>query len=223
VERSGIVSRIIVFGAGGRAGRRVVAEAVSRGHQVTAVVRDPAQHQDLSTAGLSVAAGDVTAVDDVADLAAGHDVAVNAAARLDVPSEQFFPAAARALVEGLVRAGVGRLLAIGVGTTLETAPGVAVHDAPDFPAAYRAFSLGHAAQLEVLRAADPGLDWVVLVPPPTVLDNEAIRTGRYRIGGTQVLAVGDGTPMFSYADLAVALVDEVESPKHHRELVAIAP
>jgi putative NADH-flavin reductase len=158
----------------------------------------------------------------VADLAAGHDAAVNAAARLDVPAEQFFPAAARALADGLIRAGVARLLVIGVGTALETAPGVAVHDAPDFPAEYRAFSLGHAAQIEVLRAADARLDWAVLVPPPTVLDDESARTGRYRTGGTRVLPAPAGPAPFSYADLAVALVDEIENPKHHRELVAVA-
>ncbi|HUR09209.1 MAG TPA: NAD(P)H-binding protein [Nonomuraea sp.] len=217
------MSRIVIFGAGGRAGRRVVAESVMRGHEVTAVVRDPGKHQDLNTPGVSLVAGDVTAADDVADLAAGHDAAVNAAARMDVPSEQFFPAAARALVDGLLRAGVGRLMVIGIGTTLETAPGVAVHDAPDFPAEYRAFSLGHAAQIEILRAADTRLDWAVLVPPPTVLDNETARTGRYRTGGTQVLTAGADTAPFSYADLAVALVDEIEHPKHHRELVAVAP
>jgi putative NADH-flavin reductase len=217
------VSRIIIFGAGGRAGRRVVAEAVTRGHQVTAVVRDPGKHRDLGTAGASLVAGDVTAVDDVADLSAGHDAAVNAAARMDVPSEQFFPAAARALVDGLHRAGVGRLVVVGVGTTLETAPGVAVHDAPDFPAEYRAFSLGHAAQIEVLRTAGSRLDWVVVVPPPTLLDDEAARTGRYRTGGSQVLPASADTALFSYADLAVALLDEIENPKHHRELVAVAP
>lgn len=217
------MSRIVILGAGGRAGRRVVAEAVMRGHQVTAVVRDPGKHQDLHTPGVSLVAGDVTAVDDVVDLAAGHDAAVNAAARMDVPSEQFFPAAARALVDGLLRAGVGRLMVIGIGTTLETAPGVAVHDAPDFPAEYRAFSLGHAAQIEILRAADTRLDWAVLVPPPTVLDDETARTGRYRTGGIQVLPARADTALFSYADLAVALVDEIEHPKHHRELVAVAP
>jgi hypothetical protein len=155
-ERSSTVGKIIVFGAGGRAGRRVVAEAVSRGHQVTAVVRDAGKHQDLGTAGVSVVRGDVTVSDEVAALAAGHDAAVNAAARLDVPSEQFFPAAARALVDGLARAGVSRLVVIGVGTALETAPGVAVHDAPEFPAEYRAFSVGHADQTEVLRGGWPG-------------------------------------------------------------------
>jgi putative NADH-flavin reductase len=208
------MSRIVVFGAGGRAGRRVVDEAAARGHQVTSVVRHPSRYPDIS--GVT---GDVTDADSVAAVAAGHDAAVHAAARLDVPAERFFPVAARALVGGLARAGVHRLVVIGIGTVLETEPGVAVHDAPDFPAEYRAFSLGHAAQLDVLRAADGGLDWLVLAPPPTVLDDEAARTGRYRIDGTRVLP---GGASFSYADLAVAIVDEIETPKHHRTLSGVA-
>ncbi|GAA1742014.1 NAD(P)-dependent oxidoreductase [Luedemannella helvata] len=195
------MKRIVVFGAGGRAGRRVVAEAASRGHQVTAAGRDT---------------GDVTSADDVARLAAGHDAVVNAAARVDVPAETFFPAAARALVDGLRRAGVSRLVGVGIGTALQTAPGVAVHDAPDFPAPYRAFSLGHVAQLDVLRDAD--LDWLLLAPPPVVLDDAAPRTGRYRLGDTSVLP---GEQAFSYADLAVAIVDQIETPTHHRTMVAL--
>jgi putative NADH-flavin reductase len=209
------VSSIVVFGAGGRAGRRAVAEARARGHRVTPVVRDPDRHPDLPAA----VAGDVTDPDSVARVAAGHDAAVNAAARLDVPAGEFFPAAARALLDGLARAGVDRLVAIGIGTVLETAPGVAVHDSPDFPAGARAFSLGHAAGLAVLREAGTALDWVVLAPPPVVLDEHAARTGRYRTGGDRLL---DGPDAFSYADLAVAVLDEVDRPAHHRSLVAVA-
>ncbi|GAA4708799.1 NAD(P)-dependent oxidoreductase [Phytohabitans rumicis] len=184
------------------------------------MVRDPARHEDLRGPGVTVVTGDVTDAVAVAELAAGHRAAVNTAARMDVPAEEFFPAAARALTEGLLRAGVGRLVAVGVGSTLETAPGVAVHDAPDFPAEYRDFSVGHAAQFAVLEAADPRLDWVLLVPPPVVLDDTAARTGRYRTGGAAVLP---GAEAFSYADLAAALVDEIDTPRHHRALVAVAP
>jgi putative NADH-flavin reductase len=210
------VSSIVVFGAGGRAGRRVVAEALARGHRVTPVVRDPGRHPDLPAA----VAGDVTDPDSVTGVATGHDAAVNAAARLDVPAAEFFPAAARALLDGLPRAGVDRLVAIGIGTVLQTPPGVAVHDSPGFPADGRAFSLGHAAGLAVLRETGAGLDWVVLAPPPEVLDEHADRTGRYRTGGDGLLA--DGPAGFSYADLAVAVLDEVERPAHHRALVAVA-
>jgi putative NADH-flavin reductase len=142
------------------------------------------------------------------------------AARLDVPSEEFYAAASRALVDGLARAGVSRLVALGIGSLLEVSPGVRLIDTPGFPADARAFSLGHAVEMEVFEKS--ALDWVVLAPPPVFLDGEASRTGRYRIGGGQVPASAEGDPAFSYADLAVALVDEVESPRHHRVQVAVS-
>ncbi|MER5365916.1 MULTISPECIES: NAD(P)H-binding protein [unclassified Streptomyces] len=215
-------SRIVVFGAGGRAGRRAVAEAVARGHLVTAVVRDTGKHRGLAGEGVSVVAGDVTRADSVAEVAAGHDAAINAAGRLDMPSAEFYSSAAHALLDGLARAGVGRLVLVGIGSTLETAPGVAVHDAPGFPGEARAFSLGHTAELDVLRAAETDIDWLVIAPPPVMLDDEAPRTGRYRTGDNRVLPAVDGATSFSYADLAVALIDEIESPKHHRSLTAVA-
>ncbi|WP_193318373.1 NAD(P)-dependent oxidoreductase [Nonomuraea phyllanthi] len=212
------MSRIVVYGAGGRAGRRVVAEAAGRGHEVTAVVRDPARHPAPAGApGVRVVAGDVTDLGDVARTAAGHDAAVQAAARMDVPSEEFYRAAAEALAGGLARAGVTRLVAVGIGSLLEVSPGVRLVDTPDFPAEARAFSLGHAAELAVFEKS--GLDWVVLAPPPVFLDEEAARTGRYRIGGGRV---PDLEPALSFADLAVAVVDEVERPAHHRVQVAVS-
>jgi putative NADH-flavin reductase len=217
------VSSIVVFGAGGRAGRRTVTEALVRGHQVTAVVRDPGRHTDLPGAErLTVVAGDVTEARSVADTAAGHDAAVNAAVRLDLPAAEFFPAAARALLAGLPKAGVDRLVAVGIGTVLQTSPGTAVHDSPGFPAEGRAFSLGHAAGLAVLQAEGSGLDWVVLAPPPEVLDDAGPGTGRYRTGDDRLLPAAAGSAPFSYADLAVAVLDEIDRPTHHRALVAVA-
>ncbi|WP_329520667.1 NAD(P)-dependent oxidoreductase [Spirillospora sp. NBC_01491] len=216
------MSKVVIFGAGGRAGRHAVTEAVARGHQVTAVVRDAAKHRSLAGDGVTVVSGDVTRADSVAAVASGHDAAINAAARLDMASDEFYVSAAHALSSGLPRAGVGRLLWIGIGTMLEAAPGVPVHDTPGFPEEGRAFSLGHAAGLDALRTAGAEIDWLVLAPPPVVLDDEAPRTGRYRTGGGQVLPAGEGASGFSYADLAVALVDEIETPKHHRSLTAVA-
>ncbi|WP_336214066.1 NAD(P)-dependent oxidoreductase [Nonomuraea sp. LPB2021202275-12-8] len=216
------MSKIVIFGAGGRAGRHAVTVAADRGHHVTAVVRDPAKYPDLARDGVTVTGGDATDADSVAAVAAGHDAAISAVARLDVPAEEFYAGTAHALLDGLARAGVGRLVLIGIGTTLEIAPGVRLLDTPGFPADARAFSLGHAAELDVLRAADTAIDWLVLAPPATFLDAEAPGTGRYRIGGNQVPAAEDGA-LFPYADLAAALVDEIESPKHHRTLVAVAP
>ncbi|MGO4634023.1 NAD(P)-dependent oxidoreductase [Streptomyces sp. 2RAF24] len=198
--------------------RAAVAEAAARGHRVTAVVRDPAKHRDLDGDRVTVVRGDATDAESVAALAAGHDAALNAAARLDVPSEEFFTAAARALVTGLTAAGVERLLALGIATTLETAPGPRLMDAPDFPAAWRAFAQGHVAEFALLTAEAGALDWLMVVPPLD-LDPEAERTGSYR---TAVGTVLDGPGRIAHADLALALLDEIEHPRHSRTQLAVS-
>lgn len=213
------MGRIVIFGAGGRAGRAAVEEARMRGHQVTAVVRDPARYDDLAADGVAVVAGDVTDADSVAAVADGHDAAISAAYRADAPPAPFFTGAAIALLDGLTRAGVGRLLDIGLVATLETEPGVRIMDDADFPEPWRQFAQGHAKGLEVMRAATADLDWLV-VTPPMVLD-DAPRTGSYQVGH-RLLTNDDGTSHLSYADLAVALLDEIEVPKHHRTQIAVA-
>ncbi|WP_329125133.1 NAD(P)-dependent oxidoreductase [Streptomyces sp. NBC_01465] len=212
------MSSIVVFGAGGRVGRAVLAEAVRRGHTVTAVVRDPRTYADLAGPGITVVRGDATDADAVAAAAAGHDAAVNASARLDVPSRDFFVAAAEAMIAGLGKAGVQRLLVLGIATTLETAPGVRIMDDPSFPEEHRIFSQGHVAEFETLTAAGPGLDWLMVVPPMN-LDPQGPRTGGYRTAEGTVL---DGTGHISHPDLAIALLDEIDTPRHHRIQLAVA-
>jgi putative NADH-flavin reductase len=212
------MTRIVVFGAGGRAGRRAVEEAAARGHSVTAVVRAAEGHRGLARDGVQVVSGDVTDAAGVASMAAGHDAAITAASRMDVPAVEFYGAATKALVAGLGDAGVRRLVLVGMGPVLETAPGRRLLDDPGYPPEYRAFALGHVEQLDVLADAD--LDWVVLAPPVTFLDDTAARTGRYRTGGAALLEPTDAP--LSYADLAVALVDEAEEPRN-RGLVAVWP
>jgi len=210
------MSRIVIFGAGGRAGRRAVTEAAARGHDVTAVVRNPDKHQDLQTGTIRVRAGDVTDRTSVSLASQGHDAAINAAARLDVDATEFYLAATRALVA----ARVPRLVLVSIATILETGDGTRLHDAPDFPPEHRAFSLGHLAELEEVQRTGGDTDWLVLAPPLVFLDDRAPRTGDYRIGTGRVLdQPADRT--FSYADLAVALVDEAAAPEHHRTLAAV--
>ncbi|WP_101610310.1 NAD(P)-dependent oxidoreductase [Amycolatopsis sp. BJA-103] len=215
------MSKIVIFGAGGRGGRRAVAEAVNRGHRVTAAVRDPRRHADLAGDAVTLIAADVTVSDDVAKAAAGHDAAISSIYRADLPAREYYPAAAHALIDGLGQAGVTRLVVVGVGSALEIAPGVAFHDQPGWPPEHREFSLGHTAELEVLRASGGALDWVVVAPPPAIIDEHAERTGEYRSGDHRVLPRAEDAGPFSYADLAVALVDEIERPGHSREMVAI--
>lgn len=86
------MSRIVIFGAGGRAGRAAVAEACQRGHEVTAVVRDPAKHRGLAAGGVRLVSGDITDGDSVTRVAQGHDAAIHAAADLGAQPESFSPA-----------------------------------------------------------------------------------------------------------------------------------
>ncbi|HET6345443.1 MAG TPA: NAD(P)H-binding protein, partial [Myxococcota bacterium] len=138
------MSRIVIFGAGGRAGRHLVAEALRRGHGVTGVVRDPARHRGVQ--------GDVTDVASVASTAQGHDVAICTVYQQETDHTAFYLSVAKALVEGLRQANVKRLIVIGMDTSL------------DHP-----FAQARAAELAYLQANAGGLDWHFLVPPPVVL------------------------------------------------------
>lgn len=202
---------IVVFGAGGRAGRQAVAEARRRGHHVTPVVRDPAGHGDLDDVGL--VAGDVTDPASVEHAAAGHDAAVSAAVDLSVPPQEFFSASSRALSTGLAKAGVRRLVVVGLASILPGASGAPLMDEPGYPNEYRSFYLGHAAGLEGLRTSD--LDWTYMAPAGD-FDHGGARTGRYRIAEH-----GDPASRITYADLAIALLDELEEPRHHRAAVSV--
>ncbi|WP_225822555.1 NAD(P)-dependent oxidoreductase [Streptomyces naphthomycinicus] len=222
------MSGIVVFGAGGRAGRAVTAEARARGHAVTAVVRDPARYPDLGAEGVTVARGDVTEPGSVARTVAGHAGAVHAVSPFS-GSEQgfetldpgFFVAAADALLDGLATAGVGRLVAVGLGANLLGADGRPVMDDPlAFPPEIRPFARAHTAGLHRLRERGDGpVDWVMLTPAGH-LEHGGARTGRYRFGGER-LPGGDREPWLSYADLAVASVDEIEKPTRHRTRVSV--
>lgn len=209
------MSRIVVFGAGGRAGRAAVAEARRRGHEVTAVVRDPAGHGDLAADGVRLVAGDVTDAGSVAAAAHDHDGAISAVYDAGAPPSVFFTAAAKALVDGLPRAGVGRLVAVGLASILPTASGVLLMDTAGYPQEYRAFYLAHAAGNDVLRAATGALDWLVLSPAGD-FDHDGARTGRYRT------APAEAADRVSYADFAIALLDEIDAPEHHRTHVGIS-
>ncbi|GIJ47697.1 3-beta hydroxysteroid dehydrogenase [Virgisporangium aliadipatigenens] len=201
---------IVVFGAGGRAGRAAVREAVRRGHRVTAVVRTPAKHVDLAAGGVTVVAGDVTDAAAVGELAEGHEAAIAAVYDPAAPTADFYRAAAGALVAS----GVPRLVVVGLASILPTTAGAALMDTPGYPNDYRAFYLAHRAGLDVLEKSGSAADWLVISPSGD-FDRAAGRTGTYRY------APADATARVSYPDLAVAVVDEVDTPKHHRTHVGV--
>jgi hypothetical protein len=215
------MAKIVVFGAGGRFGRAFITEATGRGHQVTAVVRDPARHSDLAGSGITVVTGDVVDSGQVAAAAAGHDVAVNAVGPAADSPRSYLADGVKSLLDGVVAAGVGRLLVVGGAGSLEVAPGARLLDTPDFPDAYKAGATSAAEALDVLRTSDTTVDWVY-VSPAAFFNPDGPRTGDYRVGGDELLTDDNGDSHISYADYAVALVDEIESPTHHRQRITFA-
>ncbi|MGO4636261.1 NAD(P)-dependent oxidoreductase [Streptomyces sp. 2RAF24] len=208
------MSKIIIFGAGGRSGRAAVGEALHRGHHVTAVVRNPAKYQDLEGAGVRVLAGDVTDGDAVARLAAGHDAAITAAYDPGAQPDAFFPAAAHALLDGLARAGVGRLVVVGLAAALETGDGTPLMDTPDFPQEYRPLCLAQATGTSVLHASVTALDWLV-VSPAGDFDHVGAGSNRYSVAGPNMAS------RISHSDFALALLDEIDAPRHHRTHIGV--
>lgn len=221
------MSGVVVFGAGGRAGRAVTAEARDRGYDVTAVVRDPDRYPEIASDGVRVVRGDVTDAEAISSVAPGHVAAVHAVSPFSGPEQgfadldpQFFVKAADALSHGLAQAGVPRLVLIGLFATLGDAHGKPVMDDPSvFPAEIRPFAVAHMAGLDRFRSAgDAMIDWLMLTPP-ALLDPAGARTGRYRVGGDAVPPPESAG--LSYADLAVAVVDEIAAPRHHRTRVSV--
>ncbi|MEV0406104.1 NAD(P)H-binding protein [Actinoallomurus sp. NPDC050550] len=204
--------RITVFGAAGGVGARVVAEALSRGHEVTAVVRSRARFGELPAAAYP-RTGDARNADDVAALATGQDVVISAT-RPAPGQEHELVTGTKALLAGLAGTDV-RLLVVGGAATL-TVPGTGgrtVVEDPDFPPAWRDIALACAGQLEVCRA-ETDVDWAYVSPPAFLEPGE--RTGAYRLGTDELLVGAQGESRISVEDLAVALVDEAERPRHHR-------
>ncbi len=210
--------RITVFGATGSVGGRVVAEALARGHEVTAVARDPAGHELPAAA--NPRAGDAADVEDVVELSAGQDLVI-AATRPAPGDERGLVRTTKALLAGLAQTGVRLLVSGGAGSlTVPGAGGRTVMDDPNFLSPdYRDLAQACADQLEACRA-EARVDWAYLSPPALLKPGE--RTGHYRLGTDEMLVDADGNSTISIEDLAVALLDEAERPKHHQTRFTIA-
>src|SRR3954463_9711654 len=148
--------KIIVFGASGLLGSRLVSEALDRGHEVTAVARDASRLDDPGGR-VRTASADATDAGSVAAVARDHDVAISAVTQHEAP--QILVDAARGLLEGLARAGVPRLISVGGAGSLLVASGERLVDTPDFHEAWRPEALAGAAALEAFRAAETPVEW----------------------------------------------------------------
>ena len=214
--------RIVLFGATGNIGQRIAKEALGRGHEVVGVVRDPEQSQAPDPR-VKLVKGDATDAASVARVSRGADAIVSAISPR--PNSRGLPApslagAARALLAGAREVGVKRVVAVGGAGSLEVAPGVRLMDAPGFPDAYRGEAQEGADSLAVFREEGAGLDWTFLSPAAEITPGR--RSGGYRTTGEQFLTDDKGRSTITMEDYAVALVDELENPKHKGERFGVA-
>lgn len=198
------MSKIAIIGATGRAGSQLLEEALRRGHSVTAIARN--------TAKIGQRAGVLTREVDVADSAAlqaavaGHDVVISAAHFSTIPAD--------AIIDPVKKAGVKRLLVVGGAGSLLLPGGGKVIDSPGFPEEYKAEASAGGVYLDTLRK-EQDLDWTFLSPSAEFVEGE--RTGQFRLDQDDLLVNAQGRSWISFADYAIAMLDEVEKPAHRRQ------
>ncbi|WP_252274273.1 NAD(P)-dependent oxidoreductase [Pseudomonas subflava] len=211
--------KLALIGATGYVGAALLEEALNRGHQVTALVRHPEKLPQHG--GLAAQRADVHDVAALTEQLRGHDAVLSAFnpgwGVADI-REQFI-AGSRAIVAATKAAGLKRLLVVGGAGSLYLAPGQQLIDSAGFPAEYKEGAEGARQALDELRD-EAELEWTFLSPAAHL--EPGPRTGQFRLGGEQLLMNNGAPGHISVADLAVALLDETEQPRHVRQRFTLA-
>lgn len=215
------MKEVLLIGATGFVGSAILNELVSRGHKVTAVVRNP--KEDTARKGVTVVREDVANVDAIAALAKDKDAVISAYnpgwanPEIGRLTTENYPK----IVEAAKKSGVRRLLIVGGAGTLFVKPGLRVVDSGAIPAEIMdgVRTLGNFF-LDVLSKED-SIDWVFFSPAGT-FDQQSARTGKFRLGKDDLIVdEKTGTSHIGVEDYAVAMVDELEKPAHHKERFTI--
>lgn len=196
--------KIAVIGATGNIGSKIMAEALERGHDVTAIARDTSKLPGHPR--LSPQKGDAADSAALASIVHGHEAVISS-----LPFPNVDPAT---LCAALKKAGVKRLLVVGGAGSLNAPGGHGqLVDQPDFPAAWKDIALKGRDFLNHLKT-EPTLEWTFLSPSAMIAPGE--RTGTFRTGKDDLLVDAAGNSHISQEDYAIAMLDEVEEPRHIR-------
>ncbi|MFD3259904.1 NAD(P)-dependent oxidoreductase [Paenibacillus lentus] len=201
--------KIVIFGSTGTIGKAILTEALRRGHEVTAVVRNISKLEgQAGQEGLHLLTGDILMPESIARAVEGKDLVISAYGP-QFGQEDELPEAARSLVEGVKRGGVRRLIVVGGAGGLEVEPGVLLMDTPEFPEEIRPLARAHNEAYQVYSASD--LLWTVMSPAAIIEPGK--RTGHFRIGTNRLVTDERDQSRISIEDYAVALLDEAEDPQ----------
>ncbi|WAT18081.1 NAD(P)H-binding protein [Aurantiacibacter sp. MUD11] len=197
--------QVAVLGASGKGGSEITKELAARGHTVVGISRHPDAIPDLP--GVQRKAGDASKPDELARLIKGVD-AVISAVHFDIPSAT--------LLGAVKQAGVNRLLVMGGAASLKGADGVMLYDSPHFPEEIKPIVKPAITFLDELRE-EQEVDWTFFSPAMVIFEGERKGPGSFELGGDELVTDGDGNSKISYADYAIAMVDELEQHNHSRQ------
>jgi uncharacterized protein len=194
--------KVVLYGATGHSGSRILRELQSRGHDVTAVARQP----EKLPAGVKAVRDDLSSVDRIAEIIQGSDAVISAYGPPADETDQVIDVTGR-LVEAVLKAGNPRLLVVGGAASLEVAPGVTLLASGHLPQQWVAIATSHAKVLDLLKASD--IKWTYFSPAGFFEPGE--RTGKFRLGTNNLVVGKDGQSRISMEDYAIAMVDELEN------------
>ncbi|MEO8852386.1 MAG: NAD(P)-dependent oxidoreductase [Ginsengibacter sp.] len=214
--------KIALIGASGFVGSAILKEALDRGHSLTAIARDIRKIKAQNN--LKIVEGDVKDTDSLAKILKGNDVVVSAynAGWTNPDLYNEFIKGSESIQEAVKKSGVQRLIINGGAGSLYVAPNVQLMDTPEFPEAFKAGAGAARDYLNILKKEDQ-LDWTFVSPAIEMNPGSAHeRKGSYRTGLDNPVFDADHRSRISVEDLAVAIVDEVENPKHINERFTVA-
>jgi putative NADH-flavin reductase len=196
--------KVAVLGASGKGGSEITKELVSRGHEVIAIGRNADTLP--SGPGITAKPGDASNADELAGLIQGAD-AVISAVHFNIP--------AATLLGAVKKAGVNRLLVMGGAASLNTAEGTRLYDSPHFPEFLKPIVKPAIDFLDDLKN-ETSTDWTFFSPAQNIFQGERKGPGSFRLGKDELVTDAKGESNISYADYAIAMVDELEKREHSR-------
>lgn len=205
--------KIALIGATGFIGADLLAEALGRGHAVTAICRDPSKLPRRDR--VMPVALDVLATEALAEVLRGHEAIIAAYNPGNPPGVR----GAASILAAAEASGVPRLLVVGGAGSLLLADGRRNVDSELFNPEWRQSALGTAAVLDMLRSGAQ-MDWVMLSPARVI--EAGAKRGGYRLGRDHILDDANHRSFITTGDYAAAMLDEAERPAHHRERFTLA-
>ena len=209
--------KISILGATGWIGSHILAEALQRNHDVTAVVRDPSKITDER---VKIIALDINESPDYAAQLANSDVVIASIGGRAAGNHSIVANTAQALLSALKNTHSKRLIWVGGAGSLEVSPGVTLVDSPDFPEEYKAEAVAQGEALAIFRHTDSAVNWTFVSPAAVIYPGES--EGPYRVGSDAFFVDDQGKSRVSVTDYAKALIDEAETSAHPKQRISIA-